>query len=552
MSRKLVLVMVVGIFAMTSVGDASALTFLKPWSSWTGSDQTSLENYIGGNGGPAPVNPAEDLSTGIGALQAESGAVDLSGLAATSGAILEVASGAAVLTTAGVLAYQLARPTFGPWVSRMIFGRAPPNVTVSDPAGFEEWYKMCPTSVPPGFPGTCSSGLSTGVFFYNTPNTLAGASGCSGLGNGAGRCDTSGGVFMGNGVLCTDTFHGNCSFLSSTYAGEIGQITAANPYIKKYYNVGSSSPPGQGTIPGSSMFAFVDTGDFAKAFRQTDISPGQYNGLSGGQKFGTLPLSTPGATPTGNALATLNCMNPTAQTPDQIALCDFLGQKYPNEVGGTSTVVTCSNCSSGSSFSGFSPFVIPEPQNSEDYRGYISRLRDKGLVGTVTINTIGSDSPLTGPNGVYSVEDTTAGLGPNTINPSWPANALTVSAAADAITVVVNSSAAPEVPPNACSTCAIDWTPLEALSLGSKFPFGIPSWIASVFPTFTSSCPSLSIGKPAALGGGSISIPWCSTEWETTYRPIIFPILQILIVIAGVVFLAGKLTGIGDTDTDGG
>jgi hypothetical protein len=88
--------------------------------------------------------------------------------------------------------------------------------------------------------------------------------------------------------------------------------------------------------------------------------------------------------------------------------------------------------------------------------------------------------------------------------------------------------------------------------VGTKFPFGVPAWVSGFFGdvTFADSCPSLDIGKPAALGGGTISIPFCSAEWESTYRPIVFPILEALMTLAAITFLGSKIFGIGGGESE--
>lgn len=198
----------------------------------------------------------------------------------------------------------------------------------------------------------------------------------------------------------------------------------------------------------------------------------------------------------------------------------------------------------------FAPFTIPTPSPSETYHDYLDRLRSLGWVGTATVGTVITDSVLTGADGVVSVEDTTSSLGPDAL--PWPDNPFTVPAKDDALTIQVNSGAAPEVAPAAgdCLTCAIDWTPIEGLDVGTKFPFGVPAWVSSFFGgvTFADSCPTLSIGKPSALGGGSIDIPFCSAEWESTYRPIVFPILEALMTLAAITFLGVKIFGMGGGD----
>jgi hypothetical protein len=241
--------------------------------------------------------------------------------------------------------------------------------------------------------------------------------------------------------------------------------------------------------------------------------------------------------------------------------CDSDGSHCvgPAAAGGTVTIP-----GGGGSGTSFQPFVLPKPQLDETYEDYLQGLRDKGWVGTATITDGSSAGWLTSAKGRGvpdgTVEGVKVGAGSfqyqyepltgDLASPEWPDNPDQVPTATSTITILKTPAGtfdptAPTPTVSDCSTCTIDWTPLESLSVGSKFPFGVPAWFYDFFNgiSFSSSCPTLDIGKPAALGGGTIGIPFCNTEWETTYRPIIFPILEALMTIAGVVFLGGKILG---------
>lgn len=202
----------------------------------------------------------------------------------------------------------------------------------------------------------------------------------------------------------------------------------------------------------------------------------------------------------------------------------------------------------------FNPF---QPNPNETYTDYITRLQAGGWVGTATTIVEPSTLPDYGPSAVTRVQYTGTDTVVHTLDPlQWPSTSPQMKTDTP-ITIRYNTPTATPGPtdqPNGtdCSTCAIDWSPIESLSFGTKFPFGVPSWLSTFFGTvtFADSCPTLSIGKPSALGGGSIDIPFCSAEWESTYRPIVFPILEALMTLAAITFLGAKIFGIGGGETE--
>lgn len=321
--------------------------------------------------------------------------------------------------------------------------------------------------------------------------------------------------------------------------------------------VGSScltSPAGGGTL----HFWYATDAQMEASFARTPTSPAGYTNQTNHYITNyNLPASSdlnPGAA--AGAFG-----NPGSQTDAQKAAELALAEYVAAHPGGGSTPVTS-----------FTPFVIPEPQPSETYRAYLDRLREHGWIGTVTVNTVGSDSSLTGPEGVVSVENTTQGTGPDTIVGGWPDNALSIKTAGDALTLTVNSTSATPLPgsscgssgspcyvqdntaspgDSACDTCAIDWTPIEDLDVGTKFPFGVPTWFHDFFNglSFSSSCSqSLDLNESNPSGSPPVNVSFCSSEWESTYRPIVFPILEALMTLAAVTFLGVKIFGMGGGD----
>lgn len=218
------------------------------------------------------------------------------------------------------------------------------------------------------------------------------------------------------------------------------------------------------------------------------------------------------------------------------------------------------------------PFNVPKPYTYETYGDYITRLQAGGWVGTAT--EIDLSDPQTdasvGPNGVPRLVLQLNGTGSPQIlqTGNWPTTTPKAKRGVS-INVYKNPSSAPYVPPDPtdppnpdpgqipgtnptpeeCSTCAIDWTPIESINYGGKFPFGFVTWIGNFFSSIpTGSCPNLSIGKPSALGGGTLSISFCSSSWESTWRSPIFLVLEALMTLAGVIFLAQRILGFGSDD----
>lgn len=219
------------------------------------------------------------------------------------------------------------------------------------------------------------------------------------------------------------------------------------------------------------------------------------------------------------------------------------------------------------------PMTLPKPYTYEKYADYISRLQAGGWVGTaspVVLSEADTD-PCCGPDGVPKLVLQLNGTGsPQVVQTgAWPTTSPSIKRGVS-ITVYRNPTDAPTAPPNPsdppnpdpggvpapipppvdCSTCAIDWTPIEAINYGNKFPFGFFTWIGNFFSSIptSGSCPNLSIGKPSALGGGTLDISFCSSTWESTWRTPVFLILEALMTLAGVVFLAQRILGFGSDD----
>lgn len=223
----------------------------------------------------------------------------------------------------------------------------------------------------------------------------------------------------------------------------------------------------------------------------------------------------------------------------------------------------------------FNPF---KPNPNETYTDYLTRLQAGGYVGSVTFTAEPSVLSGYGPNAVTRVQYTGNDATVHTLDPLvWPTTAPTMKTNT-AMTIRYNPSTATPAPTDtgsntcgtvddpcyttdntpdpgqvACDTCAIDWTPIESISVGTKFPFGVPTWFHDFFNglSFSDSCTqSLDLNNDNPNGSAPISVPFCNAAWEDTYRPIVFPILEALMTIAAVTFLGAKIFGIGGGESE--
>ena len=256
-----------------------------------------------------------------------------------------------------------------------------------------------------------------------------------------------------------------------------------------------------------------------------------------------------------NALAGVNAATPSSQTTKQAKAVQVLADAGRGADAGSPGIVGQS-------------FLLLQPLPNETYIEYYRRLVNEGYLGTYTNSVESVALPGYGPTAITRVTFNDGYGNTQTLDPlNWPTTNPSLSPNV-AIAVRENPSTAAPAPTSPGTTPtgvlqvqdtstgpgnnvgSIDWTPIESINFGSKFPFGIPGYVNSFFSTVPtgSSCPTLSIGKPSALGGGTIDIPFCSTEWETTYRSPIFLVLEALMTLAGVTWLAQKITGSGSDE----
>lgn len=186
------------------------------------------------------------------------------------------------------------------------------------------------------------------------------------------------------------------------------------------------------------------------------------------------------------------------------------------------------------------PQIIPFPRPWETYLQYQARLNGQGVATSIATATLANTPSTIGPNEVVSVSPT-----PGT----------TVDPTTTTVTITRGNPSAPfpAGDPNDPSVitgpggCACGTISFPNVALGSAFPFGIFTWLNSVYSGFTGAgaCPSVDFNRPSVMGGGTQAIPFCNTTWETTYRPVVFPILEFLMTLAAIWFFAFRVIGIG-------
>jgi hypothetical protein len=92
---------------------------------------------------------------------------------------------------------------------------------------------------------------------------------------------------------------------------------------------------------------------------------------------------------------------------------------------------------------------------------------------------------------------------------------------------------------------------LTGLSYGTKFPFGVFTFLDNANSSFSGGGDGTPVDFHLSVLGTDEEIDLRSSEWEDTYRPIVFPILEFLMTLAGVVWLALRLIGHPGGDAEG-
>jgi hypothetical protein len=222
-------------------------------------------------------------------------------------------------------------------------------------------------------------------------------------------------------------------------------------------------------------------------------------------------------------------------------------------------------------------FVLPQPSPDDTYITYTERLRTLGYLGSVTVTDDAmSEYPFASygarllPQSLTSIQvgtATTIYLYNQTtgVQTAWPTSPdlvtpgvttsihlARVPIAYDPLThgaTTGTETGAGGVPgtTGACHCPPFDLTPLESISLGTKFPFGIYTWLTTGLGTIPTSGAPLTfvVTKPDS---STVSVSTASSEWESTVRPIVFPIVEFLITLSMFFVFATKIIGLGGWD----
>lgn len=245
--------------------------------------------------------------------------------------------------------------------------------------------------------------------------------------------------------------------------------------------------------------------------------------------------------------------------------------------GGSSVVVV----NGGDSGSGFI-FELPEPYVDDTIDTYIERLRTLGYVGDFTV----IDDPMPYPSGSYA-----ARLVPSSITSVQIGTATTIdvydattgdrntwprTSAATVVTPSTDTSitvggvpstydplahgattstetgalSAPGATSADCHCPALDFSPIEGITYGSKFPFGVFTWFTDIFSGMapTGTAISFDLNKTANPSDGTYHIYLGSDEWVSTIRPIVWPIIEFLFVAGAAAMLAYRVLGMGEPE----
>lgn len=241
------------------------------------------------------------------------------------------------------------------------------------------------------------------------------------------------------------------------------------------------------------------------------------------------------------------------------ALIDYIlaPSKYPNpwKTGdctsktvnpGGSTVTVPSPPTTTTPAPAFVPFALPQPDPSQPYTTYLDELRSRGWTGTATATVLTTARSGLGPSAVSTI---TPNGEPVNDALAWPANPDTIQTADQAVALDVNPSTAPPVIAGggSCACGPVDWSVFNGTDFGGRLPFGFFTWMGGLFGSLSTSAvaPSWDITKPSALGGGTIHVDMSNSDWESTWRPIAFPIIEFVITVAAFWFVCVKVLGFG-------
>jgi hypothetical protein len=258
---------------------------------------------------------------------------------------------------------------------------------------------------------------------------------------------------------------------------------------------------------------------------------------------------------TAQRVACTAAMNKTVDST-----CDATSDCYtPGGTAGSTTVVV----GGGTGGSTYTPFTIPRPDQGEDWQSYIKRLRDKGYLGTITLDNVVTGSWSTTADGrgipdgsvvgvkvstnpeVYEYDPTTGSL--NT--PLWPANPDQIPTSTTAVTVTTTPTGTFD-PTAPTPGGGINFTPLTGISFGCKFPFGIfcyasdvTGWfnVTPVTPEFDFSIPGFTVSGTTLTAANDYNVSLSPVD---TYMATLRSIFSVVLWVGASWFLASRLLGI--------
>jgi hypothetical protein len=203
------------------------------------------------------------------------------------------------------------------------------------------------------------------------------------------------------------------------------------------------------------------------------------------------------------------------------------------------------------------PVLLPQPLLNETYDDYLARLVTLGWLGVAVpldLTDATAETQL-GPSAPVRITVTTT-VGTQTLSPlAWPATAPRInptaglSIARNPATVAPATSGPP--PPGAgggggsCSCPPLDLTPITGASLGSKFPFGVFTWITHAIGIFDVEPITPDFNFPFFLGTTSVhdfgeSHYHVQLHWWDTYMGAMRDLLTFFMWVAAIWFVAKK------------
>ena len=341
---------------------------------------------------------------------------------------------------------------------------------------------------------------------------------------------------------------------SSMYQSLAGVAADANEDLG--ITVTTDEPGGCGVDGGASVTGSVSTGVIKCAYASYPVT-----------NLGAV-MSEPSSTdPGGGVGAVITTTSSTSGTYSEGALSAAAGElEQPCLRAMLDQYLGAGYDFEGCSAAGV-PDVIPllPPQDGnvtcDDYITYLATFGYDGTEASCVTLPEPDTSPDVGPSAPVRITFTPPGASTATTigpvqwkAPGWSDNLPQIGPETP-MTIDINPPDAPPVPTGsggggggtlgACTCPPIDFSPITSVSYGTKFPFGVFGWLSTSFAAMTTEgARPVSFSLPLP-GGGTQTVDLSSSAWETTYRPIVFPILEFLMTLAAVWFIAFKILGIG-------